>query len=358
MAALGIAIGAGIGSAFVGFLGQSSSNRKEKKAIEQKYKYDVEAYDMNIEKMEADYEYLVESILSQERNFDATRAYKDQLALDTYNRELQIAQIERQTNARAFAKSEQIYGTTLGLNIVERQYAQDAAYQQRKEIQQAAAFDNQQSIIDALQAQGAAAARGQSGRSAAKVQQAEAMAFGRDQAVLAASLMSADENLQSTLRDINLAYDTANMQAESNRMLPPPPVLDPIVPMKTPDMEFLLPRELQDFDFGPEPIKGVAMGQSPWLTFAQTALQQASSIATAKIAPSTSDIRLKEKIERVGTSPSGIPIYEFNYKGQPFRYRGAMAQDLIETHPEAVGTRDGHYTVDYSMIDVDMVQIN
>ena len=283
MAALAIAIGSGIGSSILGYMGQQSSNRKEKKAIEQKYEYDVEAREMNIEKMKADYDFLVESILSQERNLDRQNAYKDQLALDTYNRELQIAQIERETNARAFAKSEQIYGQTLGLNIVERQYAQDAAYQQRKEIQQAAAFDNQQSIIDALQAQGAAAARGQSGRSAAKVQQAEAMAFGRDQAVLAASLMSADENLQSTLRDINLAYDTANMQAESNRMLPPPPVLDPIVPMKSPDMEFLLPRELQEFDFGPEVRKGVAMGQSPWLTFAQTALSSAQSIATASI---------------------------------------------------------------------------
>lgn len=273
-----------VGQAIFGAMGQSRSNRQQEKAIQQKYEYDVEAREMSIEKLKADYDYLVESILSQERNFDTQRAYKDQLALDTYNRELQIAQIERETNARAFAKSEQIYGQTLGLNIVERQYAQDAAYQQRKEIQQAAAFDNQQSIIDALQAQGAAAARGQSGRSAAKVQQAEAMAFGRDQAVLAASLMSADENLQSTLRDINLAYDTANMQAEANRMLPPPPVLDPIVPMKSPDMEFLLPRELQEFDFGPEVMKGVAMTQSPWLTFANTALQGASNIAGASYA--------------------------------------------------------------------------
>ena len=93
--------------------------------------------------------------------------------------------------------------------------------------------------------------------------------------------MSADENLQTTIRDINLAYETANMQAEANRMLPPPPVLDPIVPMASPDMEFLLPRELQDFDFGPEPIMGVARTTSPWLTFAQGALQTASNTANA-----------------------------------------------------------------------------
>lgn len=273
-----------LGQAAIGAAGQSQANRQSRKAVEQQYKYDVEAHEMNIEKMEADYDYLVDSILSQEKNFDTQRAYKDQLAVDTYNRELQIANIERATNAAAFAKSEQIYGQTLGLNNLERQYSTDAAYQQRKEVQQAAAFDNQQSIIDSLKAQGAALARGQAGRSAAKVQQAEAMAFGRDQAVLAASLLSADENLQTTIRDINLAYETANMQADANRMLPPPPVLDPIVPMATPDMEFLLPRELQDFDFGPEPIKGVARTSSPWLTFANTALQGASNIAGAHYA--------------------------------------------------------------------------
>jgi hypothetical protein len=276
--------GATILSGVIGAIGANESTKRSDKAVERQYKYAKEGYEMNNEKMKADYEYLVESILSQERNFDTQRAYKDQLAIDTYNRELQIAQIERQTNARAYAKSEQIYGTTLGLNAVERQYSQDAAYRQRREIQQAAAFDNQQTIIESIQAQGAALARGQAGRSAGKIQQAERMKFGMDQAVLAASLLSADENLQSTLRDIELAYDTANMQADANRMLPPPPVLDPVVPMATPDMEFLLPRELQDFDFGPEPIKGVANYTNPWLTFANTALSGASSIAGAYLA--------------------------------------------------------------------------
>ena len=285
MAAAIIAGAATLGSAIFGAVGANESNKRSDKAVNRQYKYDKEAYKMNAEKMEADYDYLVDKILSEERNFDRQRAYKDQIALDTYNRELQIAQIERVTNAAAFAKSEQIYNTTIGLNNRERQYATDAAYLQRKEIQQAAAFDNQQAIIESLQAQGAALARGQAGRSAGKIQQAELMSFGRDQAVLAASLLSADENLQTTVRDINLAFETANMQAEANRMLPPPPVLNPIVPYATPDMEFMLPRELQDFDFGPEPIKGVANYTNPFLTFANTALSGAASIATAKIDP-------------------------------------------------------------------------
>lgn len=284
MAAGWVAAGVGILSGVMGASQASESNRQSKKAVNQQYKYDKEAYGMNVDKMKADYDFLVEKILSEERNFDTQRAFADQSKIDTYNRELQIAQIERQTNARAYAKSEQIYGTTLGLNAVEREYSRDAAYRQRREIQQAAAFDNQQAIIESLQAQGTALARGQAGRSAGKIQQAERMKFGMDQAVLAASLLSADENLQSTIRDIELAYDTANMQADANRMLPPPPVLDPIVPLATPDMEFLMPRELQDFDFGPEPIKGVARTTNPWLTFANSALQGVSQGINVHIA--------------------------------------------------------------------------
>jgi len=72
-----------------------------------------------------------------------------------------------------------------------------------------------------------------------------------------------------------------------------------------------------------------------------------------------SDIRLKEKIEKTGVSPSGIPIYEFNYIGSNSRYSGAMAQDLLEINPDAV-TMDtsGYYKVNYNNIDVDMHQIN
>ena len=67
-----------------------------------------------------------------------------------------------------------------------------------------------------------------------------------------------------------------------------------------------------------------------------------------------SDIKLKENIEQVGVSPNGHKIYEFNYKGFKDRWRGAMAQDVVKKNPLAVSIRDGHLTVDYSKIDVNM----
>jgi hypothetical protein len=66
------------------------------------------------------------------------------------------------------------------------------------------------------------------------------------------------------------------------------------------------------------------------------------------------DIELKENVEEVGVSPQGYKIYEFNYKGQDVRFRGAMAQDVVQKNPMAVGIDQNYLTVDYSKIDVKM----
>ena len=69
-----------------------------------------------------------------------------------------------------------------------------------------------------------------------------------------------------------------------------------------------------------------------------------------------SDIQLKENITYINQSPNGHSIYEWNYKGEPEsrRYQGVMAQELLQTAPEAVVTMDnGYLGVDYEKIDVD-----
>jgi len=75
----------------------------------------------------------------------------------------------------------------------------------------------------------------------------------------------------------------------------------------------------------------------------------------------SSDVKVKENIKYVGSSPQGHNIWEFNYAGDSKRYRGAMAQEVAKINPMAVGIAEdsgGRYlTVDYSKIDVDMVEV-
>ena len=71
-----------------------------------------------------------------------------------------------------------------------------------------------------------------------------------------------------------------------------------------------------------------------------------------------SDKRAKENIVKIKYSGSGIPIYHFNYIGEEQTWAGTMAQDLLELgRQDAVGTRDGFYTVNYNLIDVDMKKV-
>ena len=77
------------------------------------------------------------------------------------------------------------------------------------------------------------------------------------------------------------------------------------------------------------------------------------------IAKGSSDIRLKENIQ-LERQEKGLNIYSFNYKtDKDKRYEGVMAQEVIETHPEAVIIdEDGYYKVFYSMLGIEMKQIN
>ena len=87
------------------------------------------------------------------------------------------------------------------------------------------------------------------------------------------------------------------------------------------------------------------------------ALGIASSVAS--IAPLfTSDRRLKDNIQKIGESISGLGIYKFNYIGKAKQYIGAMADEVIKVVPEAVGTMsNGYLGVNYNLIDVTFKEV-
>ena len=63
-----------------------------------------------------------------------------------------------------------------------------------------------------------------------------------------------------------------------------------------------------------------------------------------------SDRRLKTNIVRVGTTPGGAAIYEYDYVSGGPRQRGVMAQDIAFTQPWAVHSIDGYLAVNYAMV--------
>ena len=68
-----------------------------------------------------------------------------------------------------------------------------------------------------------------------------------------------------------------------------------------------------------------------------------------------SDIALKNNINLIGKSPSGINIYTFNYSGDDKVYQGVMAHEV----PHASSFNDdGYLMVDYSKVDVEFKRVN
>jgi hypothetical protein len=75
----------------------------------------------------------------------------------------------------------------------------------------------------------------------------------------------------------------------------------------------------------------------------------------------SSDIRLKIIIKKIGKSESGINIYLFKYiSDQLTTYQGVIAQELLGTRYESAVSQnnEGFYQVDYSKIDVEFKEID
>jgi hypothetical protein len=68
-----------------------------------------------------------------------------------------------------------------------------------------------------------------------------------------------------------------------------------------------------------------------------------------------SDRRLKTNIVHCQTLQNGLRIVEFSYLGFTNRWRGLIAQDVLQSHADAVvEDENGHLTVDYNGLNVSL----
>lgn len=63
-----------------------------------------------------------------------------------------------------------------------------------------------------------------------------------------------------------------------------------------------------------------------------------------------SDIRFKEKIERIGELESGVGVYRYKFKGRPETHVGVIAQEVEQSIPDAVIELDGVKYVRYERL--------
>ena len=71
-----------------------------------------------------------------------------------------------------------------------------------------------------------------------------------------------------------------------------------------------------------------------------------------------SDVRLKEDVQRIGTTVFGLPLYHFKCIGAPEIYKGVMAHEVLQVMPDAVlRGEDGYYRVNYHALGTSMRRV-
>ena len=312
-------------------------------------KYNAANYKFNWQESKRDYRFRREGVDIARKNDVNERAWRDETANLDWQHGMAIRDYEYQNQMRAYNKSEQTYRQQLNFNNMAAQVAMESEDRWLDERFKETAFQNQDLFVQMLQEEGAAAASGQAGRSAGKTIQSVLAQAGRNQAILAESLFSAQKQYSVNLKKIGADKYGADIQADANRMLRPEiaPALPKPIPL--PATIFQDPRKPRK---PPKPPTVHAPSQTGSI------IGSVASIGLG-IASIFSDRRLKENITEVGKSESGIKIYEFNYIDESQRYQGVMAQDLLDSHPEAVVMdSSGYYLVNYDLIDVNMKPVN
>ena len=247
------------------------------------------------------------------------RAAELQQELDTQGRPIMDAQVLRQQEiadlAAQYAKE--------GIPEAQRQMAADDI--QRSQAMQLSAASNLGTGLRAL------------GNTQASTAQAYRELAAQDAAM-------AQQNQAQYLRSLGSLGAAEGVAEQYNQLMP--------YQEKQAEMQALLGsstnNQMAQLQFG---YQNAAQTEQMMLDLASTA---------AQIGAQASDRRLKQNINKVGVSESGIPIYTWNYKTTPHQtHTGTIAQDLIELgRKDAIVTmEDGYYAVDYSKIDVEFSKV-
>ena len=239
-----------------------SQTEAQNEATRRQYEYDLELHRMNQDKMIANREEAILAIEKRAENEGKRAGYLDAVAKEKYNYDMMIRNREQASLNQQYLKSRDIYAVQSDLNAISEKQATENELRKYQEIQAEAAFDIQEQRIERLKAEGQLRAKGITGRSVGKAHQVTGADFGRMIAQINEATSAAGRNTRAVLKEIATDKISADLSAEAARMLDPGVLPEPIKPFATPMAEYLLPRELEEFDYGPAPVMGAQYSAS------------------------------------------------------------------------------------------------
>ena len=256
----------GVGASIIGGKKQEQAAQEaaetQNEAVEAQYQYDLAAWEAAKQSAIDKRDYAVQEIELKAKNEGLIAAHKDAMNQASYNYNLQIRNQQQDLNDRMYAKSEDIFSKQLGINAANEKAAKMDERRKLREIETENRYDQQDVYLEALEAEGAIRARGQSGRSIDKASSVAALKASTALSLLDLSLDNATMASQSAIRAIGKERVIRDVNAYAAKMLDPGELPEPIQPIATPQAEFLYPPVYKDYDFGPAPIQGVKVSPS------------------------------------------------------------------------------------------------
>ena len=236
--------------------------RLQKEAEKKQYQYDLDSYNAAKQSAISKRDYAIKEIELRAKNEGKIAQFKDAMNLASYNYNMQIRNQQQDLNDRMYAKSEDVYDKQLTINAANEKAAKMDERRKLREIETEKRYDQQDVYLEALEAEGAIRARGQSGRSVDKAASVAALKASTALSLLDLSLDNATIAAQSAIRDIGRERVIKDINAYASKMLDPGKLPEPIAPIATPQAEFLYPKVFEDYDFGPAPVEGTRFSPS------------------------------------------------------------------------------------------------
>ena len=234
----------------------------QNEGTEAQYQYDLAAWEMAKESAIAKRNYAVQEIEEKAKQEGLLAAHKDAANLQTYNYNLQIRNQQQDLNERMYAKSEDIFVNQLNINAQNERAARMDERRKLREIETENRYQQNEAYIDALEAEGAIRARGQTGNTVDRQKSVAALEAATAMSLLNLSLDNATAASRSAIQAIGTERVVQDLNAYAAKMLDPGVIPEPVQPLPTPQATFLYPRVFEDYDFGPEPIRGAMTSPS------------------------------------------------------------------------------------------------
>jgi len=228
----------------------------QNRAMDRQYEYDTAAWGMSKQKLVADRQYAVDQIMAQARNEGKIASFKDATNAEQYNYNLTIRNREQQSLNEQYTRSDQLYNSQLSLNAMSAKAGSEDEINRHRDAVIENNLNARDAELAALEAEGKMRASGASGRGIKKGIQATLADYGRQLDMLDLTIASSGRAARAALDEIARDQTAADLAAYAQKMLAPGDLPMPIVPFATPMSEFVLPRALEEYDYGPAPVRG------------------------------------------------------------------------------------------------------